>query len=117
MSDRPTYYFKIPRDLLFMELGLKESPEGKVLFSWEPLQRICTESDVNDEDLLYSSRSLIPLLVAGWFAAIQPFEIDMGRMNDWLTVISRWLEATTAAIDDDVPRVQVCRVGEAPIFN
>lgn len=119
MNDRPEYYFKIPRDLLFMELGLKECPEGKAMFSWEPLRRICEESGVDDEELLYSSRALIPLLVAGWLASIQPIEVDLPRMNEWLAVITRWLKSTMEGVDADsnVPRVQVCRVGEPPIFN
>lgn len=117
MSEVVSYDFKIPRDLLFMELALKESPEGSVSFSWEPLQRICSESGVDDQDLLYASKALIPMLVAGWLASLHPFEFDADSMSGWSKLITKWLMSTCHNIEGQVPHVQVHRSGDALVFQ
>ena len=64
----PTMKISIPDGLDFSDLRLSRSDDGSVIFSWEPIEAICKESDIDPDFFRHSHEDNVSALIVGWYA-------------------------------------------------
>lgn len=89
----------IPHTLVFDELQLGRSGEGRIRFAREPLDAICRASGVSPALLFEGPPVLLPLLLKGWLSLLEESGGAVRNHAESTAILDEMLEEASAVTD------------------